>query len=73
MVTRREFNLAFLGAAAAAPFAACTTRPVAARVGSIDCHAHVFTRDLPMPDRRRAPAGYDATRKTTCECSLPMA
>lgn len=27
----------------------------------IDCHAHVFTRDLPMPDRRRAPAAYDAT------------
>lgn len=27
----------------------------------IDCHAHVFTRELPMPDRRRAPAGYDAT------------
>ena len=61
MTTRRQFNLALLGAAAAAPFAACTTRPAAARVGSIDCHAHVFTRDLPMPDRRRAPAGYDAT------------
>jgi predicted TIM-barrel fold metal-dependent hydrolase len=28
---------------------------------TIDCHAHVFRRDLPMPDRRRAPAGYDAT------------
>ena len=27
----------------------------------IDCHAHVFTRTLPMPDRRRAPAAYDAT------------
>lgn len=28
---------------------------------SIDCHAHVFLRNLPMPDRRRAPSGYDAT------------
>lgn len=28
---------------------------------TIDCHAHAFRRDLPMPDRRRAPAGYDAT------------
>jgi predicted TIM-barrel fold metal-dependent hydrolase len=61
MITRRQFNLALLGAACTAPFAACTTAPTAARVGSIDCHAHVFTRDLPMPDRRRAPAGYDAT------------
>lgn len=61
MTTRRQFNLALLGAAASAPFSACTTAPTAARVGSIDCHAHVFTRGLPMPDRRRAPAGYDAT------------
>jgi len=30
-------------------------------VTAIDCHAHVFRRDLPMPDRRRAPSGYDAT------------
>ena len=29
-------------------------------VRAVDCHAHVFLRDLPMPDRRRAPAGYDA-------------
>jgi len=61
MTTRRQFNLALLSAAAAAPFAACTTAPSATRIGSIDCHAHVFTRDLPMPDRRRAPSGYDAT------------
>jgi len=27
---------------------------------AVDCHAHVFRRDLPMPDRRRAPSGYDA-------------
>lgn len=61
MPTRRQFNLALLSAAATAPFAACTSSPTATRVGSIDCHAHVFTRDLPMPDRRRAPSGYDAT------------
>ena len=28
---------------------------------AIDCHAHVFLHNLPMPDRRRAPDGYDAT------------
>jgi predicted TIM-barrel fold metal-dependent hydrolase len=28
---------------------------------AIDCHAHVFLRNLPMPDRRRAPSGYDAS------------
>jgi len=61
MTTRRQFNLALLGAAAAAPFAACTTPPSAVRDGGIDSHAHVFTRDLPMPDPRRAPAGYYAT------------
>jgi len=60
MTTRRQFNLALLGAAAG-PLVACTTAPSAARAGSIDCHAHVFTRDLPMPDPRRAPGGYDAT------------
>lgn len=27
---------------------------------AIDCHAHVFLRNLPMPDQRRAPSGYDA-------------
>lgn len=31
---------------------------------AIDCHAHVFLRDLPMPDRRRAPSGYDAAPET---------
>ena len=61
MTTRRQFNFALLAGAAAAPFTGCSTAPRAARVGNIDCHAHVFTRDLPMPDRRRAPSGYDAT------------
>jgi predicted TIM-barrel fold metal-dependent hydrolase len=61
MTTRRQFNAVLLGAAAVAPLAACSTAPRAARVAGVDCHAHVFTRDLPMPDRRRAPAGYDAT------------
>jgi len=28
---------------------------------AIDCHAHVFLRNLPMLDSRRAPSGYDAT------------
>ncbi len=31
---------------------------------AIDCHAHVFLHSLPMPDPRRAPAGYDATPET---------
>lgn len=61
MTTRRQFNLALLGTPAAAPFAACTAAPAWKRIKNIDCHAHVFTRDLPMPDRRRAPAGYEAT------------
>ena len=30
-------------------------------MNAIDCHAHVFHRQLPMPDGRRAPSGYDAT------------
>jgi predicted TIM-barrel fold metal-dependent hydrolase len=61
MTTRRQFNLALLSAATAKSFAAAPTARAAARVGGIDCHAHVFTRSLPMPDRRRAPSGYDAT------------
>jgi predicted TIM-barrel fold metal-dependent hydrolase len=28
---------------------------------AIDTHAHIFHRQLPMPDLRRAPSGYDAT------------
>lgn len=31
---------------------------------AIDCHAHLFLYSLPMPDPRRAPAGYDATPET---------
>lgn len=61
MTTRRQLNLALLGAAALVPMAACTTLSSMAKGADIDCHAHVFTRDLPMPDRRRAPQGYDAT------------
>lgn len=61
MTTRRNFNLALAAIAAGAPLAACTTTTPAPRIGAIDCHAHVFRRDLPMPDRRRAPSGYDAT------------
>ena len=58
--TRRQINLGLLGLAAAS-LAACADSIRSAPVTAIDCHAHVFRRDLPMPDRRRAPAGYDAT------------
>ncbi|MCX7143454.1 MAG: amidohydrolase family protein [Proteobacteria bacterium] len=63
MTNRREFNLALLGSAVSAciaPLAGCSSvQPIGPEV-AIDCHAHVFLRDLPMPDRRRAPSGYDA-------------
>lgn len=59
--TRRQVNLGLLGLAASAPLAACARSTRSTPVTAIDCHAHVFRRDLPMPDRRRAPAGYDAT------------
>ena len=59
-VTRRGFNRALFGSAAFA-LAGCAKPLVATRLAAIDCHAHVFHRDLPMPDKRRAPAGYDAT------------
>jgi len=60
--TRRHFNFGLLGlAAASGPLAGCALRAGSPRVTAVDCHAHVFQRDLPMPDRRRAPAGYDAT------------
>jgi predicted TIM-barrel fold metal-dependent hydrolase len=59
--TRRQINLGLLGLAACAPLAACAGAPRSAPVTAVDCHAHVFRRDLPMPDRRRAPSGYDAT------------
>ena len=58
--TRRQINAGLLGLASA-PLAACTIANRSAPVTAIDCHAHVFRRDLPMPDRRRAPSGYDAT------------
>jgi len=60
LITRRGFNRALFGGTAAA-LAGCAQPLVPARVAAIDCHAHVFHRDLPMPDKRRAPAGYDAT------------
>lgn len=60
--TRRHFNLGLLGlAAASGSLAGCALPDRSPRVTAVDCHAHVFRRDLPMPDRRRAPAGYDAT------------
>ena len=59
--TRRQINLGLLGLAASAPLAACAGTQRSAPVTAVDCHAHVFRRDLPMPDRRRAPSGYDAT------------
>jgi predicted TIM-barrel fold metal-dependent hydrolase len=59
--TRRQINLGLLGLAAVAPLAACAGPVRGAPVTAVDCHAHVFRRDLPMPDRRRAPSGYDAT------------
>ncbi len=59
--TRRQVNLGLLGLAASAPLPACVNPIRSTSVRAIDCHAHVFRRDLPMPDRRRAPAGYDAT------------
>lgn len=64
MTTRREFNLAMLGTAATAlvaPLAACSSLNRQHSAMAIDCHAHVFLRNLPMPDRRRAPSGYDAS------------
>jgi predicted TIM-barrel fold metal-dependent hydrolase len=60
--TRRQINFGLLGSlATSAQLAACAHSSRSAHVTAIDCHAHVFRRDLPMPDRRRAPAGYDAT------------
>ncbi len=47
------------GASVAPLVSAATTRPDST-IMAIDCHAHVFLRTLPMPDRRRAPSGYDA-------------
>ncbi|WP_040499906.1 amidohydrolase [Ideonella sp. B508-1] len=59
--SRRQFNLGLLGLAVGGPLAACASTGARMPVTAVDCHAHVFRRDLPMPDRRRAPSGYDAT------------
>lgn len=69
MMTRRAFSLALLGSATAAALPACSTvseglpGPATQNpsLRAVDCHAHVFRHDLPMPDPRRAPSGYDAT------------
>jgi len=58
---RRQISLGLLGLAASAQLAGCASTRGNAAVTAVDCHAHVFRRDLPMPDRRRAPSGYDAT------------
>lgn len=60
IITRRRFSLGLLCAAAGGEIVACATDPAGRGVTAVDCHAHVFRRDLPMPDRRRAPSGYDA-------------
>ena len=59
--TRRGFGLSLLALAASGSLDACVSTAKGTQVSAIDCHAHVFRRDLPMPDRRRAPSGYDAT------------
>ncbi len=61
MINRRGFNTYLMGAGASAALASCSSLTTGHNtVKAIDCHAHVFTRNLPMPDRRRAPSGYDA-------------
>ncbi len=61
MTSRRSFNTSLLALVAAGPLGACASLSPKRRISAVDCHAHVFRRDLPMPDRRRAPSGYDAT------------
>ena len=63
MSNRRTVNAYLLGASTGL-LAPSSTLFASETVKAIDCHAHVFTRDLPMPDRRRAPSGYDATLQT---------
>ena len=58
-LSRREFQAALLGGAVG--LTGCAAPRAVRRVIAVDCHAHVFRRDLPMPDQRRAPTGYDAT------------
>ena len=63
-ITRRAFSelLVGLGVAAAFPISlsGCARSNGEPPNTAVDTHAHVFTRDLPMPDQRRAPSGYDA-------------
>lgn len=59
-ITRRHFHKTVLSMATTAPLAACSHLIPHHPVQAIDCHAHVFHRGLPMPDKRRAPSGYDA-------------
>jgi predicted TIM-barrel fold metal-dependent hydrolase len=64
MAARRAFNRLLLGLGAAAalpiPLFGCASANVGRRISAIDTHAHVFHRELDMPDKRRAPSGYDA-------------
>ncbi|WP_183677201.1 MULTISPECIES: amidohydrolase [unclassified Janthinobacterium] len=67
MTTRRDFTFTLMSSAAGmalAPLAGCATTPKMTAMTAIDCHAHVFLHSLPMPDPRRAPAGYDAAPET---------
>lgn len=60
-MNRRQFQCALAGLAGLGPLAACSTIEPPTAMNAIDSHTHVFLRKLPMPDRRRAPSGYDAT------------
>ncbi|MCU6496989.1 amidohydrolase family protein [Rugamonas sp. A1-17] len=60
-MNRRQFQCALAGLAGLGPLAACSTIKPPTAMNAIDSHTHVFLRTLPMPDRRRAPSGYDAT------------
>lgn len=53
--------LGTVAGACVAPLTACSSLRPDRSARAIDCHAHVFLHDLPMPDRRRAPSGYDAS------------
>ena len=63
-ITRRAFSELLLGLGVAAAFpislSGCARSNGEPPNTAVDTHAHVFTRDLPMPDQRRAPSGYDA-------------
>jgi predicted TIM-barrel fold metal-dependent hydrolase len=60
-MNRRQFQFAMAAVAGIGPLAACSTLDRPTTMNAIDSHTHVFLRNLPMPDRRRAPSGYDAT------------